>query len=595
MRIQKAFAAACAWALAGAAGGQIHQIAFELAQSDWQGTDFVDSCVAASANAVIVATNMRIQIFDPADGTLLDEVFGSTSSGPSSFPDEFLFKMVSTGFWRDPRVEYDAINDCFWITIVAHEDSSRLHVAVSVDSSPETFDVDDPTTPGVDGDWYVYTGQIATGAHGDAFHLKSTLIDEGLRFNGVPDHPVIHIDGGHLWVVALDYCPPPSSACDPMVAERDAIVTIPLEHGTSQSILTGQRPSEADLGVVQLQGLGAESDNTQVHYPVQEPFDHFTDGQLFINIAEPVSTDYFDAIRLGGAFHNSLGVLEYQWEDIGISVQSDDYFAGKVDDATTPSSWEVDLKTSKFDSGVLFKVGSEWRLLAGHHVVAADSTPSPTAFTEFRWYLIDPDLDNFPGTNWAPQIIEHPQTGDQIIGRAPAGGVANADTFQGAIAVNAYGDAYITFTRSGTNVYTGWPSLVRARLTADYSAVQYEVSAAFEQGPKAWLPSAYVGRLGLDYVDMQAIGCEFWAAGTLVADPGDHEDPVEHGERAIWLTQFFACNTNAEMNGDGVVDMEDFNLFLDHYMKETPQADMDGDGKVDSLDYLKYSDEYAKR
>ena len=81
-----------------------------------------------------------------------------------------------------------------------------------------------------------------------------------------------------------------------------------------------------------------------------------------------------------------------------------------------------------------------------------------------------------------------------------------------------------------------------------------------------------------------------------MADPGDHEAPVPHTKRAIWLTEVDpACSNNAEMNGDGEVDAADLALYLDHYAKQTPQADMDGDGKVDSLDYLKYFDEYAKR
>src|SRR5690606_29067499 len=131
------------------------------------------------------------------------------------------------------------------------------------------------------------------------------------------------------------------------------------------------------------------------------------------------------------------------------------------------------------------------------------------------------------------------------------------------------------------------------------TATQYEISAAFAQGPNAWYSTSTgdpVGLLGIDYADMQAAPnhCGHWAIGAIVDDPGDHD--VGHNVRAIWLTEIYdPCSNNAEMNGDGMVDEQDLALYLDHYAKETPQADMDGDGAVDGIDYLKYSEEYAKR
>src|SRR5690606_27567538 len=90
--------------------------------------------------------------------------------------------------------------------------------------------------------------------------------------------------------------------------------------------------------------------------------------------------------------------------------------------------------------------------------------------------------------------------------------------------------------------------------------------------------------------------CGHWTVGTLVADPGDHDEPVAHDTRAIWVTETCdPCSENAEMNGDGTVDGADLALILDHFAKETPQADLNGDKTVDTVDYLLYSDAYAKR
>jgi len=564
-------------ALAGPAAAQVHQVAFVRTAST---TDHarIDTAVAASPSRVLIATNQRLELLDASNGNLIEgyDVRDSTGQVAQDFPLEPVGSPTGNLF-VDPRVEWDPANERLWI-MYTELTPPRLHFAVSRNASPQSFDEWDPVTE--TGDWYYYTGT-------DSINLDSTLIlPSSLRFE-LADHPTMNVDDDFVYVALLD-------VDESTLQYAGAAVMIPLSH-TGGSMLAGAKPVESDLGILQLTHLAPPAfDESIYQYAVQEPHEQVAGVQFFIATTEgPIWGDpeefpriLYDGVqttvRLCAAY---LDAGEWKWifRDLTLA-QSDQFFNSAISTPDTPqSNWNVATKGSMFDSGVLARDGNgAFRIFAGNHAVTPDDPPEQT---DFRYYVIDPDLAGFPG-NWQPQL--------EVVGRAPIGNVVGGQTYHGAIGVNDEGTAYITFTRSGTQSPAGWPSLVRARLTSNYTAIQYEVSAGFQAGPEAYYVT---GELGSDYADIQAAPdhCGFWTVGVLVDDPGEPATFVQHDKRAIWLTEIFACNTNAEMNGDGTVDAADLALYLEHFAKQTPQADMDGDGKIDSLDYLKYSDEYAKR
>lgn len=155
---------------------QVHQVAFDWQASQRRGTVAVDTCVAASTDRVLVATNQKLMLLTRTgqvkdDKDVLDPATGGASS---SFP----FQPGGGGLLFDPRVEYDAVNDRLWILYPENKpDAPRLHIAVSKQGvTPEDFS----STY-----WHFYTGSGTN----PAFDLKHASIPSGLEFEGFPDHP----------------------------------------------------------------------------------------------------------------------------------------------------------------------------------------------------------------------------------------------------------------------------------------------------------------------------------------------------------------------------------------------------------------------
>jgi hypothetical protein len=483
----------------------------------------------------------------------------------------------------------------------------KIHLAISESSEPEGFDPADPMAPGEG--WYIYTDDPA---FPPPFDLTSSGITQQ-PLEGAPDHPAISFDADYMYLVVNDLWEDFSTAT---AKSAGGIVVFPRTHdGGTKSILNGERPADSDLAGIELEKLAPlfPNDDKYFHYPVQEPFEDVEEGQFFIVTAkgarygDPTISylgagywdDVHDQIRLGGLYRNTAsGQWEYIFRDLDLDLS--DYFynpgmpvsgTGALP-ATPDSGWKIGTLSSKFDSGSLARdTNGVLKIFAAHHVVAADTSGQPIEPVDrhqFRYYVIDPDLANFPGSSWDPQI--------EVAGAAPTGGVANAETYEGAIAVNEDGIAYITFTRSGTGS-SGWPSLVRARLSNNYTSVLFEQSG--QAGPQqAYVDGTSLPReLGTDYCDMQPdYDCGFWAVGTIAAFADDEpEPPTTTSARAIWLTRIFACNGFAEMNGDGVVDEADLALYLQYHAVDDPRVDMNRSGTITTADYAIYSDAYARR
>ena len=128
------------------------------------------------------------------------------------------------------------------------------------------------------------------------------------------------------------------------------------------------------------------------------------------------------------------------------NVGVDEYYPATPD----ATYWEVNTSASFIDSGVLTQdVTNDWAIFTGHHVLVSDGgSPVAQDHTEFRWYVIDPDLDGFPD-DWHPQIV--------VVGVAPTSS-GSEETYQGVIGVADNGVAMISYTKSSPTPPAGWPS-----------------------------------------------------------------------------------------------------------------------------------------
>jgi hypothetical protein len=238
-RIQLAFGALLSCCVASAATGQpLHKIAIEWDISQPAAKQEVDTCVAASATRILVATNQRLALLT-RDGTQKDLIeWGEPGS---------IFQ--AAGF-VDPRVDYDPYSGRLWILMLGS--GGFVHLAVSKGSTPEDL------TPA---HWHVYTG-------GNEFDLHQIGI--GTAYLGGADHAVLSFDPNWIWLTSIDGGPS---------GVRQGIALFPRTHdGGAKSILEGDRPSEE----VDLEGISPSTlnpaDNSLYHYAVQEPFESVAAG-----------------------------------------------------------------------------------------------------------------------------------------------------------------------------------------------------------------------------------------------------------------------------------------------------------------------------
>lgn len=99
-----------------------------------------------------------------------------------------------------------------------------------------------------------------------------------------------------------------------------------------------------------------------------------------------------------------------------------------------------------------------------------------------------------------------------------------------------------------------------------------------------------------DYADMQADpdnNCRFWSLHTLVHNvPDPQQDPQSVDKRDVWLFEIPGNCNNANLNGDGGVDMFDMAMFNDLYSTGARRVDMNTDGTTDAADAAEYADAY---
>ncbi|MFG0285061.1 MAG: dockerin type I domain-containing protein [Phycisphaerales bacterium JB039] len=318
---------------------------------------------------------------------------------------------------------------------------------------------------------------------------------------------------------------------------------------------------------------------------MQEPFDQFEDAQFVITTVNPTPPSLEQThIRLGAIYYNSsISDWDYNFADIDLPGTSYNYYNSNIGDPpATPDSggWGPATSRHYFESAVLMWPDSNTPLIfATHHIKASDSTSGSNPHI-VQWYVINPDLANFDGT-WSPSIMTNG------IGRIPSSG--DSDAYFPVIGVTAQGDAYLEYTLSDDETY---PEIRRAAFNSSYTGISSDNQvqpgpdlAYDEPDPAAWA----------DYSDMQAdpISCGLWSMHVLVFDPEDSSTLTD--ARDVWVFENQITCTNAEMNGDGLVDETDLYLFNQYHLAGSRQADMNRDQTLDAIDVALYYDEYAKR
>jgi hypothetical protein len=590
------------------AQAQVHRVA-STADDDAEefGAWATDAALGVNAEAVVTTSNQRMTIFDRS-GTLLDvrTVSDLNSMSATYWPFFRIDTTDGSGSTQlksrmfDAQAEYHPQTGRLWVVYGEHNSSdgtytfgsgnndiSPLHLAISKEmtGSNELDSFDDE-------DWWYYTGLNDSDpstpiGNGDGyFDLQNLLMT---RYQDGGDHDPYPIGGAPPSGSIVDK---PHMAIDEQAAYitsygtiGSTLVIIPLSHGTSASILDGDKPAASDLTFMRYLDLPAIDDH-QRQFCVQEPYEDedFENAQFFISNNEP------DEIRVGGVWHNgsrwyysqrvetSTSAAPDDIEpDMGLEFSSDSITYG----ATTPdSNFRPKTGGSFFASAVLVKdINGDPRIFAVHAVRPVVQGVAQNQWV-VQWYVIDPHLDEFRtvprNPAWKPDI--------EVMGRLDTAG----DRYHPTIGVTQQGVAYIEYTYSSSTV---WPELRRVTLNSSYDDIVPNSEVTVEAGPSYPYTGALPG--WADFSDMQAdpvTGCAFWSVHTLVHDVND--GPTVLDRRDVWLFETqFNCN-NSNLNFDEGTDAYDLALFNSFYSTGARRVDMNTDGTTDSADAAIYTDAY---
>lgn len=578
---------------ASTAHAQVHQIAWTTADTDTEGDRATDAGVGVHPDGVMVTTNMHVALFARAGGSALDEY----QVGDTGFP--FVRTDATYGRLFDPQVDYDPIRGRLWMLYTEDNDRdpstttggdiARIHLALT--KNPAVFPVGSSAITSLSsGHWWYFTGSDAasTSRDGEAFDLGSSSL---LPYQNQGEHSPL--------IILADR---PTMAFDeqaviltPWSANQDAeistsLIVIPTSHGTSDSILDGDRPDEGDITIISLSGEGLDDEDFSLYYmAVQEPHDQFPNKTFYINDPNGAGTpEIRTGIRLCGLYWDEELEPDPDWHvrqktaggslDIPFDDDDDRYHVTTSPGPRTPhGTWRPSVAPARFNTAVLvYNSENEPRIFAAHDVKPyADDTKIDQYVVQ--WYVIDPDFTNFKNTNWNPTF--------DAVGRLDHG-ATTGDHYHPVIGVTEQGVAYIEYTYSDANT---WPQVRRVQLSSDYATALTNTEVVVQAGPSYH----YASDTWAHFAEMQADpagDCAFWSVHTLVGNPGDATAPSD--ERDIWLFEtLFNCG-NANLNGDGGTDLYDMALFNSYYSTGARRVDMNTDGTTDATDAILYQDAY---
>lgn len=610
-----------------------------------EGSRSTSPAVGVSNLGVVAAGTRYLSLFSKAMSiTPLDERVVDDPDFP------FELTQTSGTTLLDPRAYHDPIHNRLWVLYNEAEGDRKInHCAslamlhLSVNMSGANFGASDP----LDGtQWWYYTGSGGSaGSGGEAFNLRSTLIEpyktlgahQPVEFTARMSSMGFHTISGEAddrsgaLIVATNSVPENCSVggdgSPPLFPVlRQFVYIIPYEHdGGTASILDGDRPSESDMTVVRPYVDSTPpllEDESIFGFVVQAPFEQVENATFIISVPETIwsVTGPFEKIRLKGLFYDDSQPTGEEWTlqqrtnstgtalldntvDGSLQYWQTNFEGGfPVTRPRTPdTSWGPLAQGTYFHSAVLAKdTSGEFRIFAVHAVLPVDDTGS--WFEEqwvVQWYVIDPKLADFHASTagtWQPSIVAE--------GRIP-GNIEKdeGDRYHPVIVVNRQGQAFIEYTYSDG---TTWPQIRRVRLNSNYTDIVGGVETVVRTGP----PQPYDEQYLLTWANIAdaqadpANGCAYWSTHTLVTD--DTSNPTT--KRDAWL--FHQAYTNSvgplclgtlsmlDLNDDGVVDALDLAALTDLYARSARRIDLNADGVTDRHDldlYMAAYEEYTRR
>ncbi|MEQ8317297.1 MAG: hypothetical protein RIE77_06885 [Phycisphaerales bacterium] len=613
---------------ASAASAQIADVVWTTDDDDDFGAWNTDAGISVGSSAVVCTQNMHISILNKSG--VVQEDHGVTDA---TFPFIRVDDFVGTGSgdfpsrFFDPQTVYDPEEGRLWIVYsenntsgsgesfgTGDNDISALHLAVNKD--PAFFPVGGTLDTFDDDYWWYYTGKsVATtgiGNGGAYFDLQNDDIAEypdGGPHTTFPDGPNSLVDKPHM---AVDeqavYIATTGGSIDSTENINGTLLIIPTSHGSGLSIYDGDKPDYDDLTFIRMNELPAVDGHNR-HYAVQEPYDQVSNAQFFVS--GPGGDDQ-DTIRLGGLWYDDDPIAP-RWhysqrvatdtsttpDDMdlnpGLEFSTDGSYRAVTPD-TAAGDWEIRTGGTFFPSAVLVKDGnSDECIFAVHHVRPMDDSQNPAVPEDrwvVQWYVIDPDLAKFrsisgttgttPSSSWDPQIVAMGRLDDD-----------DGDRIHPVIGVTKQGVAYIEFTYTSSTV---WPEVRRVQLNNAYTDIVPNSEVTVQGGvANEYFTTDPEHRIGwADFADMQADpsnDCVFWSTHTLV-----HEDDLTvNDKRDIWFFETVINCNNANLNGDGGVDLLDMAMFNDYYSTGARRVDMNTDGTTDSTDAIIYNDAYDEQ
>lgn len=217
-------------------------------------------------------------------------------------------------------------------------------------------------------------------------------------------------------------------------------------------------------------------------------------------------------------------------------------------------------RISTLDGRIMNGDWRDGRLVTGHGIgVSGNGTRSVA-----RWYEIDTQQWPISGT---PTLVQ-------------SGNVQEDNshwTFFPALALNERGEIGMIMAGSRSGEFAAIAATSRA---ADDPAGEMGAPTSLLVGN-----TEASGRWG-DYFDLTTDpvdGRTFWGAGQVQTPSGWQ----------TWIVSF-TSGCDADLNGDGEANVDDFFLFLDLFAAGDPQADINGDGELDVNDLFAFLDVFAQ-
>lgn len=494
-----------------------------------------DSEIAVGTELVLTCSNSWLRLLDKSSvGLPLQAKLGDYDDPtyPAFFPVNAPPISGEFHLIGDPMVHFDYEDERFWVVALEGRGTlapfpwtySHIHIAVSTDATPD--------------DW-------------DASWLKFDYCmweDGGCsNINGFAHNFVLAVGGDTVYISLIDDEGGDDKATTLMMLDKD-------------ELMAGNAPTPVFLH------LDESPINEQTWgHAVAVEYDAWDNDDPVYAVApgEPPNTptpNHQDTILVGTIVKDGS---TFTYENFALRGGGLPDWFDTDRSAATPNN-DVTLIAGRFLHAT-YRPDPEGggRIYTCHHVrenVGTSQSPTPGTRNIVRWYVIH--TNGWPEGNDDPSLESY----GEII-------VADAETYDPSIAVDAAGNVALSWTQSGTEMYPEfWMGVHRAGI--DSPGVLG--ITALQQDSSVVRSIQSIDYSGTDPDPTEP--CRFWGHSALGTDMDEWTSYVV---RLCWDC---SCDCFADQDGNGTLDTLDTMLFMSRLASGDTKADCNKDGVLDVHD-----------